>query len=41
MENKTKMRFENIEQRDKQLKEFRTIKYIIDKKNPLIVWIYI
>ena len=38
---KTKMRFESIEQRDKQLKEFKTIKYSIDKKDPLVVWLEI
>lgn len=41
MKNKTKMSFENIQQRDSQLKAFRTMKYSIDKKNPLVVWLYI
>ena len=35
------MRFESIEQRDKQLKAFKAIKYIIDKKDPLVVWLNI
>lgn len=37
--NKTKMSFENIEQRDMQLKQFSSGSYTIDKKNPLVVWL--
>ncbi|CAB1262835.1 conserved hypothetical protein [Clostridiaceae bacterium BL-3] len=39
MGNKTKIRFQSIEQRNKQLKAFKTIRYTIDKKDPLVVWI--
>lgn len=38
---KTKMRFETIKDRDNQLKMFKTIKYVIDKKDPLVVWLNI
>ena len=38
---KTKMRFESIEQRDKQLKALKTKKYSVDKKDPLVVWLEI
>ena len=41
MKSKTKMRFQSIEERDKQLSQFKTIGYTIDKKNPLIVWLSI
>ncbi|MHC1683444.1 MAG: hypothetical protein AB6733_10890 [Clostridiaceae bacterium] len=37
--NKTKMIFENIEQRNMQLKQFSPGSYMIDKKNPLVVWL--
>lgn len=39
--NKVKMVFQTIEHRDGQLRAFETIAYSIDKKNPLIVWLYI
>lgn len=38
---KTKMRFQTIEQRDIQLKAFKTIKYSIDKNDHLTVWLEI
>ena len=41
MKGKTKMRCQSIEERDKQLRQFKTIRYAIDKKNPLIVWLSI
>lgn len=37
--NKTKMSFQTLKERDAQLKAFRTGSYIIDKKNPLVVWL--
>ncbi|MHC1683723.1 MAG: hypothetical protein AB6733_12315 [Clostridiaceae bacterium] len=39
LKNKTKMRFETIQERDMQLKAFRPGSFTIDKKNPLIVWL--
>lgn len=40
-ENKTKMKFQTIEQRNIQLKAFKTIKYSIDKNDSLTVWLEI
>lgn len=37
----TKMRFETIKDRDNQLKMFKTVKYTIDKKDPLVVWVHL